>query len=336
MKLQQLKYLLAIVDNGLNITAAADRLYTSQPGVSKQLKLLEEELGLLLFTRKGKSLDHITRAGEQVIKRARMIMAEVEEISRLAENFYQEEEGTLTVAATNTQARYILPDIIRELRKLYPNVSLNLHQGTSEQIASMITKDNVDFVIASDGDELFGDLLRLPGYHWDRTVLVPKDHELTKIGRAVTLYDLAQYPLISYVFNLDDEESLKGTFAKHDLTANIVFTARDADVIKTYVHMGMGVGIVAGMAYESTDHYNLAAIPVNGIFPRSTTWIGFRKNTVLRCYMSDFIRLFAPHISEEQIARLSVSKSQQEIDSLFRNTKLPVRNGSCRKLSAAA
>ena len=336
MKLQQLKYLLAIVDNGLNITAAADRLYTSQPGVSKQLKLLEEELGLQLFTRKGKSLHHVTRAGEQVLKRARMIMAEVDEIRCLAADFYQEEEGTLTVAATNTQARYVLPNIIRELRSLYPNVNLNLHQGTSEQIADMITRDQVDFAIASGGDRLFGDLLRLPGYHWDRTVLVPNDHDLTKLEREVTLYDLAQYPLVSYVFNFDDEKSLRGTFAKYDLKANIVFTARDADIIKTYVHMGLGVGIVAGMAYESHDQENLTAIPVNGIFQRSTTWIGFRKNTVLRCYMADFIRLFAPHISAEQIESLAISKNQQDIDHLFRDTKLPVRNGSCRGLFAAA
>ncbi len=336
MKLQQLKYLLAIVDNGLNITAAADRLYTSQPGVSKQLKLLEDELGLQLFTRKGKSLHHVTRAGEQVLKRARTIMAEVDEIRSLAADFYQEEEGTLTVAATNTQARYVLPDIVRELRTLYPNVSLNLHQGTSEQIADMIANDQVDFAIASDGDELFGNLLRLPGYQWDRTVLVPNDHDLTKLKRDITLYDLAQYPLISYVFNFDNEKSLQGTFAKHDLKANVVFTARDADIIKTYVHMGMGVGIVAGMAYEAQDHHNLTAIPVNGIFPRSTTWIGFRKNTVLRCYMADFIRLFAPHVSAEQIENLSISKNQQDIDHLFRDTKLPIRNGSCRSLFAAA
>lgn len=336
MKLQQLKYLLAIVDNGLNITAAADRLYTSQPGVSKQLKLLEEELGLQLFTRKGKSLHHVTRAGQEVLKRARMIMSEVDEIRTLAADFYQEEEGTLTVAATNTQARYVLPEIIRELRTQYPGVNINLHQGTSEQIAAMIGKDQVDFAIASDCDDLFGDLLRLPGYHWDRTLLVPKDHELTRLDREVTLYDLAKYPLVSYVFNFDDENSLQGTFAKHDLKANVVFTARDADIIKTYVQMGLGVGIIAGMAYEANDHYELTAIPINGIFPRSTTWIGFRKNTVLRCYMADFIRLFAPHISAEQIETLSVSKNQQDIDHLFRDTVLPVRNGSCRNLFAAA
>lgn len=336
MKLQQLKYLLAIVDNGLNITAAADRLYTSQPGVSKQLKLLEEELGLQLFMRKGKSLDHVTRAGEQVIKRARLIMAEVEQIRSLAADYYHEDDGVLSIAATNTQARYVLPGIVRELRQRYPKVNLNLHQGTSEQIADLISRNEIDFAIASGADELFGNLLRLPGYHWDRTVIVPNDHALTKIDKEITLRDLAAYPIVSDVFNFDDETSLKRTFAKHNLEANIVFTAGDADVIKTYVRMGLGVGIVAGMAYEAHDHHNLTAIPVNGVFPRSTTWLGFRKNIVLRCYMADFIQLFAPHFNGEQIERATRSGSQRELDQLFKDAKLPVRNGTCPKLSAAA
>lgn len=336
MKLQQLKYLLAIVDNGLNITAAADRLYTSQPGVSKQLKLLEEELGLQLFMRKGKSLDHVTRAGEQVIKRARLIMAEVEQIRSLATDYYHEDDGVLSIAATNTQARYVLPGIVRELRQRYPKVNLNLHQGNSAQIADLIAKDEIDFAIASGSDELFNNLLRLPGYHWDRTVLVPNDHALTRIDREVTLSDLASYPLVSDVFNFDDENSLKRSFGKLDLEANIVFTAGDADVIKTYVRMGLGVGIVAGMSYETHDRDNLTAIPVNGIFPRSTTWLGFRKNIVLRCYMTDFIQLFAPHVNGEQIERAARASTQKEIDQLFKGTKLPVRNGTCPTLSAAA
>jgi len=336
MKLQQLKYLLAIVDNGLNITAAADRLYTSQPGVSKQLKLLEEELGLQLFSRKGKSLSRVTRAGEQVVVRARTVMEEVEQIRRLAADFYQEEEGTLTIAATNTQARYVLPGIVRELRHQYPKVSLNLHQGTSDQIADMMARNDIDFAIATGSNDLFDDLLQIPGYHWDRIILVPNGHELTKIDRELTLQDLARHPLVSYVFSFDGETALKRTFAEQGLEANVVFTARDADVIKTYVRMGLGIGVVAGMAYEPDDHKHLTAIKVNGLFPRSTTWIGFRRNTVLRCYMADFIRLFAPHVSAEQIDQAARAVSQQELDLLFRNTRLPVRNGTCGCLSAAA
>lgn len=336
MKLQQLKYLLAIVDNGLNITAAADRLYTSQPGVSKQLKLLEEELGLQLFARKGKSLNRITRAGEQVVKRARTIMEEVDQIRSLASDFYQEEEGTLTIAATNTQARYVLPEILRKLRQQYPKVRLNLHQGTSDQIADMMSQNDIDFAIASGSEDRFDDLLRLPGYQWDRVILVPRDHELTKLDRPVTLRDLARFPLVSYVFSFESDRSLHNFFAEQGLDANVVFTARDSDVIKTYVRMGLGVGVVAGMAYEPGDRQSLAAIPVKGIFPRSTTWIGLRRNMMLRCYMADFLRLFAPHLSDEQIERAARATSQQEVDQLINGAGLPVKNGFCSKLSAAA
>lgn len=336
MKLQQLKYLLAIVDNGLNITAAADRLYTSQPGVSKQLKLLEEELGLQLFARKGKSLNRITRAGEQVVKRARRIMEEVDQIRSLASDFYQEEEGTLTIAATNTQARYILPDILRELRQQYPKVRLNLHQGTSDQIADMMSRTDIDFAIASGGEDRFDDLLRLPGYQWDRVILVPKDHELAKLERSVTLRDLAEYPLVSYVFSFESDDSLRELFAAEGLEANVVFTARDSDVIKTYVRMGLGIGIVAGMAFEAADRQTLAAIPVHGVFPRSTTWIGLRRNTMLRCYMADFLRLFAPHLSDDQIERAARAASQHEVDQVINGAGLPVRNGIASKPSAAS
>lgn len=336
MKLQQLKYLLAIVDNGLNITAAADRLYTSQPGVSKQLKLLEEELGLQLFSRKGKSLERVTRAGEQVVVRARKVMDEVDQIRRLAADFYQEQEGTLTIAATNTQARYVLPSIVRELRQQYPKVRLNLHQGTSEQIADMVAKNDIDFAIASGSNEIFNEFLQVPGYSWDRIVLVPNGHELANVDRELNLSDLAAYPLISYVFSFDNDVTLKNMFGAQGIDANVVFTARDADVIKTYVLMGLGIGIVASMAFQPEDHQNLTPIKVNGLFPRSTTWVGFRRNTVMRCYMADFIRLFAPHIDAEKMDKVARASTQNELDQLFRNIKLPLRNGICDCLSAAA
>ena len=245
MKLQQLKYLLAIVDNGLNITAAAERLYTSQPGVSKQLKLLEEELGLQLFTRKGKSLGGVTAAGDQVIDRARLIMQEVDNIRSLASDYYQEEEGSLSIATTHTQARYVLPDVIREFRKLYPKVGLNLHQGTSEQIADMVAANEIDFAIATGSRDLFSNLLLVPSYHWDRKIIVPKDHELTKLDGKASLHDLAKYPLVTYVFSFGGQSSLKRAFADEGLEPDVVFTARDADVIKTYVRMGLGADLVA-------------------------------------------------------------------------------------------
>ena len=333
MKLQQLKYLLAIVDNGLNITAAADRLYTSQPGVSKQLKLLEEELGLQLFTRKGKSLEGMTTAGRQVIDRARLIMQEVDNIRSLASDYYQEEEGTLSIGTTHTQARYVLPEVVKAFRQLYPNVNLNLHQGTSEQIADMVGANKIDFAIATGSNHLFNELLLLPSYRWDRTILVPNSHELAALDRKLTLKDLADHPLVTYVFSFGGESSLKKAFTEKKLKPDVVFTARDADVIKTYVRMGLGVGIVASMAHECDDNKDLTAIDAEGLFPRSTTWIGFRKDAVLRRYMLNFIKLFAPHIDAQQLDAVVKAQQQEEIDLLFKDTKLPIRGGCSDDLS---
>jgi LysR family cys regulon transcriptional activator len=336
MKLQQLKYLLAIVDNGLNITAAADRLYTSQPGVSKQLKLLEEELGLQLFTRKGKSLERVTNAGEKVIDRARVIMHEVDNIRSLANDYYQEEEGTLTIATTHTQARYVLPSVIREFRTRYPKVNLNLHQGTSEQVADMMGSSEIDFAIATGASEMFNNLLLIPAYRWDRKVLVPNEHELAAIDDDLTLEVLAKYPLVSYVFSFGGESSLNKAFADKGLKPEVVFTARDADVIKTYVRMGLGGGIVASMAYQRADTADLTAIDATGLLPRSTTWIGFRKNGPMRRFMSDFIRLFAPHVTESQLAIATCAQRQHEVDAVFTGADLPLRNGADSGLSVAA
>lgn len=336
MKLQQLKYLLAIVDNGLNITAAAERLFTSQPGVSKQLKLLEEELGIQLFTRKGKSLGAVTPAGKQIIARARIVMREVENIKNLASDYYEEAEGALSIATTHTQARYVLPDIIRRFREQYPNVTLNLHQGTSEQIADMVAANEIDFAIATGSRDLFQDLLLLPGYHWDRKIIVPKGHELAQLERKITLEDLANYPLVTYVFSFGGQSSLKRAFSERGLEPDVVFTARDADVIKTYVRMGLGVGIVASMAEDCDDKKDLQAVESKGLFPRSTTWIGFRKGAVLRRYMIDFIRLFAPHIGSRQLERIRTVRSQDAVDEMFNDAELPVRDGCNDDVTAAA
>jgi len=336
MKLQQLKYLLAIVDNGLNITAAAERLYTSQPGVSKQLKLLEEELGLQIFSRKGKSLGGVTDAGEQVIERARIIMQEVENIRSLASDYFKEEEGSLSIATTHTQARYVLPEIIGHFRARYPKVGLNLHQGTSEQIADMVAAKEIDFAIATGSKELFSELILVPSYHWSRSVIVPRGHELTELNRKITLHDLAEHPLVTYVFSFGGQSSLKRAFADEGLEPDVVFTARDADVIKTYVRMGLGVGIVASMAADCADMKDLQVVEAEELFPRSTTWIGFRKDSVLRRYMFDFLQLFAPHVTPARIKQVRGAGSQSEIDQLFSETDLPVRGGCADGVTEAA
>ncbi len=263
-------------------------------------------------------------------------MAEVDNIRSLASDFYHEQEGTLSIATTHTQARYVLPDVIAEFRKRYPKVSLNLHQGTSEQIADMVSANEIDFAIATGSRDLFQDLLLVPSYHWDRKVLVPRDHALAQIERKLTLEDLAEYPLVTYVFSFGGQSSLKRAFADQGLEPDVVFTARDADVIKTYVRMGLGVGIVASMAEDCDDRKDLRSIDAEGLFPRSTTWIGFRRDAVLRRYMLDFVQLFAPHISSRQLEDTRNARSQSEVDELFNGAKLPVRGGCSDDITAAA
>jgi len=336
MTLQQLKYLLAIADSGLNITAAAERLYTSQPGISKQLKLLELELGVQLFTRKGKSLVAITPAGRDVIARARKIMREVQNIRSLAREMSGEQEGTLAIATTHTQARYVLPDVLRACRERYPKVNLELHQGTSEQIAELVAANRADFAIATGSRQLFPTLVSLPCYDWDRIVLVPKGHPLAKRSGPLTLAALAEHPLITYVFSSTGESSFKRAFAEQGLEPQVVFTARDADIIKTYVRMGMGVGVVASMAYECADEKDLVALDAVGLFPRVTTWLGFRRDGVLRGYMVDFVSLVAPALTTELVRRAAELPSQAEVDALFTGVKLPLRSGCSRVLAEPA
>lgn len=329
MTLQQLKYLVAIADTGLNITAAAERLYTSQPGISKQLKLLEQELGVQLFTRKGKSLAAITPAGRDVIGRARRILREVENIRNLASDLSGEQEGTLSIGTTHTQARHVLPEVIKEFRERYPKINLELHQGTSEQIAELVAANRVDFAIATGSRQLFPGLVLLPCFRWDRIILVPNNHPLTdrKGVRELSLSVLAGYPLVTYVFGITGESSLKKAFASQGLEPNVVFTARDADIIKTYVRMGMGVGIVAPMAYECQDQKDLTALSAAGLFPRVTTWLGFRRDAVLRRYMVDFVALFAAHLTPQLTRKAAQLSTQAEVDALFDEETLPLREG---------
>ncbi len=333
MTLQQLKYLVAIADSGMNITAAAERLYTSQPGISKQLKLLEQELGVQLFTRKCKSLSAITPAGRDVIARARRIMREAENIRNLASDLSGEQEGTLSIATTHTQARHVLPDTIKEFRERYPKINLELHQGTSEQIAELVAANRVDFAIATGSRQLFPGLVLLPCYRWDRVILVPNNHPLTNV-KELTLPLLATYPLVTYVFGTTGESSLKKAFAEHGLEPNVVFTARDADIIKTYVRMGMGVGIVAPMAYECQDQKDLTALSAPHLFPRVTTWLGFRRDAVLRRYMVDFIALLAPHLTPHLTRKVAQLSTQVEVDQLFDEDALPLLSG-CEQAEAA-
>jgi len=321
MKLHQLRYLAAVAQSGLNITAAAQKLHTSQPGVSKQIKLLEDELGFQIFVREGRNLTRITPAGQQVIERALKILQEAQSIRDLSTELRDEGRGSLSIGTTHTQARYVLPDVIREFRGRYPNVRLNLHQGTSEQIAEMVAHDRIDCAVATGSEHLFADLTLLPCYRWHRTVIVPRDHPLASGGR-LTLRALAAYPIITYTFSFTGPSSLHEAFAKAALTPNVAITARDADVIQTYVRLGLGVGIVAHMAFHDDDP-DLVAIDATHLFAAHTTWIGFRRGTLLRKYMYEFAQLLAPHLDRRLVDRAHRAATAEEVAQLFSDIELP-------------
>jgi LysR family cys regulon transcriptional activator len=324
MKLHQLRYLAAVAQTGLNITAAAEKLHTSQPGVSKQIKLLEDELGFQIFVRDGRNLSRVTPAGQQVIDRAVTILREVQNIKRLSDEFKDEARGSLSIATTHTQARYVLPEVIKQFRDKYPEVRLHLHQGTSEQIAEMAALDRIDFAIATGSQSLFEGFTTLPCYRWHRHVVVPRNHPLARVKK-VTLKHLAAHPIITYVFSFSGPSSLHEIFAREGLVPNVVLTARDADVIKTYVRLGLGVGIVASMAIEAVDDQDLVHIDTSDLFPAHTTWLGFRRGGLLRRYQLDFIQLFAPHLTRRVIDRAVHAATQADVDELTAGIELPSR-----------
>jgi LysR family cys regulon transcriptional activator len=323
MKLHQLRYLAAVAQSGLNITAAAHKLHTSQPGVSKQIKLLEDELGFQIFVREGRNLTRITPAGQQVIERALRILQEAQSIRDLSTELRDEGKGSLSIGTTHTQARYVLPDVIREFRGRYPQVRLNLHQGTSEQIAEMVAGDRIDCAVATGSEALFADLTLLPCYRWHRTVIVPRGHALARGGK-LTLRALSAYPLITYTFSFTGPSSLHEAFAGAALIPNVAITARDADVIQTYVRLGLGVGIVAHMAIDPADP-DLVAVDASHVFAAHTTWLGFRRGTLLRKYMYDFAQLLAPHLDRRLVDRAHRASSAEEVAQLFTDIALPER-----------
>jgi LysR family cys regulon transcriptional activator len=316
MKLQQLRYLAAVVQNDLNITAAAVKLGATQSAISKQLKLLEEELGFDVFARSGRTLTRVTLPGERVIRHALKMLREAQNIYGLSEDFREDARGSLSIGTTHTQARYVLPPIIQKFRHRYPNVQFHLHQGTSEQIAAMADVDVIDFAMATGSHELFSGYVLLPCYQWNRRIIVPAGHPLTQIERP-TLQDLAAFPIVTYVFSFTGRSSLHQAFAQQGLTANVALTARDADVIKTYVREGLGVGIVADVALDPMQDRGLVSIEAGHLFSVHTTWIGFARDRLLRGYMYDLLALIAPHLDRDRIDRAARCSEQSEVDALF-------------------
>lgn len=323
MKLQQLRYIVEVLNNNLNVSATAESLFTSQPGISKQVCMLEDELGIQIFERSGKHLSKVTPAGEEVIRYATQILGKVENIKAVAAQYTQPDKGALNIATTHTQARYALPEVIQGFSKRYPDVSLHLHQGTPTQISESVVKGKADFAIATEAMHLYQDLIMLPCYLWNRSVVVAKDHPLASI-KNITIEDIAQYPLVTYLFGFTGRSELDEGFNAAGFEPNVVFTATDADVIKTYVRLGVGVGVIATMAINESDT-DLCAIDASHLFKASTTSIGFRKGTFLRDYMYEFLIRFAPHLTRPLVEKAVGLKYSAEVSKLFADIKLPTR-----------
>lgn len=300
MKLQQLRYLCEVVKQDLNVSDAAGSLFTSQPGISKQIRLLEEELGIEIFVRHGKRLSAVTEPGQAVVSIAERILQDAENLRRVGEEFGSQTGGNLRVATTHTQARYVLPAVVQQFIALHPRVTLNLHQGSPMQIAEMVRSGEVDIGIATEAIELFEDLVMLPCYEWNRCVVMPPRHPLLR-KKTIKIEDLAEYPIITYDFAFTGRSKINKAFEAKGLSPNVVLTAIDSDIIKTYVEMGLGIGILAKMAYDPHRDRNLRAIDAAHLFEPSTTRIAIRRNSYLRGYMYDFISLFAPHLDREKI-----------------------------------
>jgi LysR family transcriptional regulator, cys regulon transcriptional activator len=300
MKLHQLRYLHEVAKQGLNITNAADILYTSQPGVSKQIQLFEEELGLQIFQRNGKRLVGITEPGQKVLSLAAKVIHEIDNIKRVGDEFSNVETGSFTIATTHTQARYKLPAAVKAFMSQFPLVKLNIHQGNPSQVAEQVASGEADVGIATESITAQENLLCLPIYKWNRCLVVPKGHELIAQG-PLTLEKLASYPLITYDFGFTGGTLVSKTFSEARLTPHIVLTAIDADVIKTYVTLGLGIGLLANMAYDPVRDSQLEAIDASHLFEESTTYLGVRKDAFLRGYMYGFIEIIAPHFNRKAV-----------------------------------
>jgi len=318
MKLQQLKYLLAIVENNFNITSAAERIYTSQPGISKQLKLLEEELDLRIFKRNGKQLIGLTTTGEQVVKHARNALSEVENIKRLSDNNNKIAEGSFRLATTQTQAKYVLPSVLTQFHQRYQNLTIDLQHTSVDHSIQLLLDQKIDFAIASENQSLHSDLIKIPCYEWDRVILFPQQHPLGNLTK-ITLLDLAKYPMVSYKEQEHSHSGLLKSMQAKNLQPNIVMTTRDADVIKTYVRNDVGIGIVAEMAFDAKTDNDLIGYSTKGLLPRCTTWIAFNKNLLIRNYMYTFIELFAPHLTRETVNQYlgSSKKTETSVDDVL-------------------
>ena len=302
MNLHQFRFVQEAARRNLNLTEAAKALHTSQPGVSKAIIELEDELGIEIFTRHGKRLKRITEPGLQVLRSIEVILREVNNLKRIGEQFSAQDSGTLSIATTHTQARYVLPVPVAKLRAKYPKVNISLHQGAPDQVARMVLDEVAEIGIATESLSDYPDLVTLPCYEWEHVLVLPKDHPLTRKTR-ISLEDLAQEPLITYHPSFTGRTRIDHAFAAKQLTPRIVLEAIDSDVIKTYVSLGMGVGIVAEMAVRDQLDPNLVVCPGAYLFGHNTARVAFKRNAYLRHFVLDFAGMLSERLDQRVIHR---------------------------------
>jgi len=300
MNLQQLRYVRETVRQGLNLTEAANSLHTSQPGVSKQIRELEQELGVDIFERRGKRFVALTEPGKRIVEIVESVLLELENLKRVGREFGAEDAGSLTVATTHTQARYSLPQVVAEFRSRYPRVHLSLLQGNPKAIAQMVIRGEADLAIATESLDHFPELLALPGYQWHHCVVVPPEHPLAEVGR-LSLEDLARFPIITYSPEFAGRSHINEAFAAKGIAVDVVLAAIDSDVIKTYVELGLGVGIIAAMAFDTQRDRGLRAVDARHLFRTNTTRVAVRRGAYLRGFVYDFIQQFAPHLNRKVV-----------------------------------
>ncbi|MFZ6863150.1 CysB family HTH-type transcriptional regulator [Undibacterium sp. Ji67W] len=300
MNLHQLRFVREAVRQNFNLTEAAKALFTSQPGVSKAIIELEEELGVDIFTRHGKRIRGLTEPGRAVLKSVELIMQEIDGLKRIGKEYAAQDSGSFTIATTHTQARYALPKVVQAFMLKYPKVRLSLLQGNPKQIAEMVMRDQADLVIATESISGFDGLISLPCYQWEHVVVVPVDHPLLKL-KNITLEEIAQYPLVTYDAAFAGRSKIDHAFQVRNLKPDILLEAIDADVIKTYVELGMGIGIIAGMAFDSERDKNLRAIPVGHLFGMNVSRVAIKQGAYLRSYIYTFIELLNPTLNRKMV-----------------------------------
>jgi DNA-binding transcriptional LysR family regulator len=309
MNFQQLRYVRETVRQGLNLTEAAKKLFTSQPGVSKQIRELEDELGVAIFVRRGKRIASLTEPGRAALVIIERLLQEADNLKQVAREFQDQAAGNLSIATTHTQARYALPQVVSRFKARYPKVHLTLKQGSPSQLAEMVIAGEADVAIATEALDHYPKLLAMPGYNWNHCVVVPAKHPLARVER-ITLEALTEYPIITYDAAFAGRTHIDDAFASRGLKPDIVLSAIDADVIKTYVELGLGIGIVAAMAFDPKRDKGLHALDAAHLFRSNTTRVAIRRGGYLRGYAYEFIELFSPQLTRKSIDTAMAGKGE--------------------------